>query len=79
MANTSPNRVSRFSEKPSTSMPAKVPVIEIRIAVVAIAEARTLCRKTYMTTTTSSSASNSVFTTSLIDRRTKSVVSSAIV
>ena len=78
IARISPNSVSRFSEKPSAYMPLKAPTSATNTATMQMKVARKLCRKRYTTSTTSTIASNSVLITSLIDRRTKSVVSSAM-
>ena len=79
IASTSPNSVSRLIEKPSASMPAKVLTSATTIATAQMNVVRRLCRNRYTTSTTSSTASISVWITSSIDRRTKSLVSSAIV
>ncbi len=44
MASTMPNRVSRLMEKPSTSMPAKVPMSDTGTAIQGIRVARKFCR-----------------------------------
>ena len=58
-------------------MPRNVPISDTKMATVQITVARKFCRKRYTTSTTSRIASNSVWITSSIDRRTNSVVSSA--
>ncbi len=65
-------------EKPSASMPLKVPISATKMATVQIMVERKLCRNRYTTSTTSSTASNSVSMTSSMERRTKSVVSRAM-
>ena len=45
IASTRPNSVSRLIEKPSASMPRKVPISETKIATVQMIVARKLCRK----------------------------------
>ena len=67
IASTSPNSVSRLTEKPSTCIPKKAPMTETGTATTGIRVARQLCRNRNTTSVTSSSASNSVFTTSLMD------------
>ena len=57
MASTSPNRVRLFSEKPNAAITAKVPISETGIAMIGMIDARRLCRKTTITSTTSSTAS----------------------
>src|SRR5207244_12683180 len=79
IASTRPNSVSRLIEKPSTCIPKKAPMTETGTATTGMRVARQLCRKTNTTNVTSSSASNSVFTTSLINSVTYGVVSNAIV
>ena len=78
IASTRPNSVSRLTEKPSTCMPKKAPMTDTGTATTGIRVARQLCRKTNTTRVTSSSASNSVFTTSLIEAVTYGVVSNAM-
>ena len=73
MASTRPKSDSVFSEKPSSSITAKVPTSETGTATSGMIEARQVCRKTITTTTTSRIASNSVSTTARIDSRTKTV------
>ena len=75
MASTSPNRVNRLMEKPSTYMPAKVPMIDTGMAMIGMIIARTLCRKRKTTSTTSAIASAKVMATSSIETSTKRVVS----
>ena len=79
IASTRPNSVSRLTEKPSTCIPKNAPITETGTATTGMRVARQLCRKMKTTRVTSSSASNSVFTTSLIDSVTYGVVSNAIV
>ncbi len=78
IASTMPNSVSILIEKPSASMPMKVPMIDTGTARTGISVARRLCRKTNTTITTSTSASKNVCTTSEIDARVNSVVSIAM-
>ncbi len=76
IASTMPNSVSRLIEKPSIVMPTNVPTIETTTASVGISVARRFCRNRYTTSTTSTTASSSVFTTSSIEAVTNFVVSS---
>jgi hypothetical protein len=73
MASTSPNSESVFSEKPSISITANVPMSETGTATRGMIEARQVCRNTITTMTTSRMASNSVSTTARIEWRTKTV------
>ena len=61
IASTSPNRVSRFSEYPSASMAAKVPISDTGIASIGISAERQDCRNTITTKTTSAAASKIVW------------------
>ena len=78
IASTMPNSVSMLIEKPSASMPMKVPTIDTGTAITGISVARRLCRNTNTTITTSTSASKKVWTTSEMEARVNSVVSIAI-
>ena len=78
IASTRPNSVRRLIEKPSASMPAKVVTSATTIATAQMKVVRRLCRKRYTTSTTSIIAMISVWMTSSIEIRTKSLVSSAI-
>ncbi len=78
MASTMPNSVSMLIEKPSASIPMKVPTIDTGTASTGISVARRLCRNTNTTITTSTTASKNVCTTSVIEARVNSVVSIAI-
>ena len=73
MASTRPNSDSVLSENPSPSITANVPTSDTGTATSGMIEARQVCRKTTTTMTTSRIASNSVWTTALIDSRTKTV------
>ena len=75
MASTRPNSDRLFSEKPRAGMTANVPISDTGTAISGMIEARQFCRNTSTTMTTSRIASNSVWTTSRIDSRTKTVVS----
>ena len=59
-----------FSEKPATSITAKVPTSDTGTATSGMIEARHVCRNSSTTTTTSAIASNSVITTARIESRT---------
>ena len=72
IASTMPNSVSMLIEKPSASMPMKVPTIDTGTASTGISVARRLCRNTNTTSTTSTTASKNVCTTSVIDARVNS-------
>ena len=78
MASTSPNSVRRLIEKPSTNMPAKVPMIDTGMAMTGMIIARTLCRNRKTTSTTSVIASTKVMATSSIETSTKRVVSNGM-
>ena len=78
IASTRPNSVSRLIEKPSTYMPAKVPMIDTGMAITGMIIARTLCRNRKTTSTTSAIASTKVMATSSIDTSTKRVVSNGM-
>ena len=75
MANTSANRVSVLSEKPSARKALKVPIRETGIASIGIRVARQLSRKMNTTSNTSTPASSRVLTTSCTDSDTNRVVS----
>ena len=75
IASTSPNRVRVLIEKPSASSTAKVPTMDTGTATRGMIDARQVWRKSTTTMTTSNVASKSVLMTSLIDSRTKMVVS----
>lgn len=60
MARINPKSVSRFSEKPSASITAKVPTSDTGIATSGMTAARQDCRNTITTTTTRSTASKIV-------------------
>ena len=70
---TRPKSDSVFSEKPITSITAKVPISETGTATSGMIDARQVCRNTITTITTSRIASNSVSTTAVIELRTKTV------
>ena len=73
MASTSPNSDSALIEKPNASMKAKVPTIETGTASSGMIEARQVCRNRITTSTTSATASSSVWTTARIESRTNTV------
>ena len=76
MDSAMPNMVSVLIEKPKAARMPKVPNNTTGTAIVGMRVARAFCRNRYMTRNTSTTASNSVLTTSLIEVRTKGVVSS---
>ena len=78
MASTRPNKVSRLIEKPSTNMPAKVPMIDTGMAITGMIIARTFCRNRKTTSTTRTIASTKVMATSSIETSTKRVVSNGM-
>ena len=75
MASTSPNSEMLFRLKPTAAMTANVPTMATGTATSGISAARQFCRKTSTTSATSTTASNSVRTTSATDSRMKGVVS----
>ena len=75
MASTRPNSERLFSEKPNACITANVPMSDTGTASSGMMEARQFCRKTMTTITTSSTASNSVWTTASMDSRANTVVS----
>ena len=78
IASTMPNRVERLMVKPSAAMAAKVPMMVTGIVVAGTSVARQSCRKMMITTSTRMPASNRVMNTSLIEVRTKAVVSNGM-
>ena len=60
IASTIPNRVSVLMENPSAAMTAKVPMRETGIATIGMTAVRHDWRKTMTTSTTRTTASNSV-------------------
>ena len=76
MDSAMPNMVSVLMEKPKAASTPKVPSKTTGTAIVGMSVARAFCRNRYMTRNTSTTASNSVLTTSLIEVRTNGVVSS---
>ncbi len=76
MASTSPSSDSVLIEKPKSGNSANVPTSDTGTASSGMRVARHPCRKTKTTRRTSTTASPSVFTISLIPSRTASVVSS---
>ena len=68
-------RVNVLIEKPNIHKPANVPINEIGTAINGIKVARQLCKNKNTTSTTNTIASPSVFTTSMIEDLTKSLVS----
>ena len=75
MASTAANSVSVLTEKPNAHSDATVPSSTTGTARVGINVARQLCKNRYITSTTSSTASPTVFHTSTIERATKAVES----
>ena len=75
MASTRPNSVRLFRLKPIAAMTAKVPTTATGTAISGISDDRQFCKKISTTTATSSTASNSVSKTSLIDSLMNGVVS----
>ena len=75
IANTMPNIVRVFIEKPNAARIAKVPSSTTGTAMVGISVARKFCRNRYITGNTGMMASISVFTTSLMEILTNGVVS----
>jgi len=75
MASTRPNSDSELIEKPSSGKTAKVPISDTGTAISGISVARQFWRKRKTTRITSSIASASVFTISLIPSVTGRVVS----
>ncbi len=73
MASTRPNSDRALIEKPNRYIAAKVPMIEIGTANSGMIEARQVCRNRMTTSTTSATASSSVWTTALIESRTNTV------
>ncbi len=78
VASTRPNSVSVLIEKPSSFMNANVPMSETGIVIAGISVLRQFCRNTNSTSTTSTMASPSVLSTSMIDSRTTPTLSNAI-
>ena len=78
IASTRANSVSTLIVKPSSSSPRNVPTTLTGTASIGISVARQLWRKTNTTRVTSSMASTSVVTTSLMDAVTNGVVSNGI-
>ena len=67
IANTIPNKVKVLIEKPSTYIPANVPIIDTGTAKQGIKVARQFCKNKYTTANTKIIASINVVTTSSID------------
>ena len=78
IASTRANNVSTLIEKPRIQRPRNVPITLTGTASIGISVARQLWRNTNTTQATSSIASSSVNTTSLIDSVTNGVVSNGI-
>ena len=72
---TTPNSVSTLMEKPHSARMPNVPSSTTGTAIAGISVARQLCRKTNITITTSTIASNSVLTTSSTDSLMNAVAS----
>ncbi len=77
VASVIPNRVSELIENPKILMNANVPISETGIVTAGMMVARQSCRKRKMTIMTMAMASASVFSTSVIESETTSVVSTA--
>ncbi|MNE65425.1 hypothetical protein D3C80_1609030 [compost metagenome] len=75
IANTMPNIVRVFIEKPNAARMANVPSNTTGTAIVGISVARKFCRNRYITRNTRMIASIRVFTTSLMEILTNGVVS----
>ena len=75
MASTMPSRLSMLSEKPHTSITARVATSDTGMAIVGMIVVRQLCRKSYSSWMTRISASPSVRITSCMAADTKRVVS----
>src|SRR5688572_28885850 len=73
MASTRPKSVSMLMLKPSASMIANVPTNDTGTAASGMIDARQVWRNRITTATTSSTASNSVMTTALMELRTNTV------
>ncbi len=73
IASTRPNSERLFSEKPAAFITASEPTSETGMARIGIRAARQVCRKTTITTTTSTIASSSDFSTSSTEALTNSV------
>ena len=78
VASVKPKSVSVLIEKPSSFIAANVPISETGIVIDGISVLCQFCKKMKMTSTTSRIAISSVTRTSLIEARTKSEVSKAI-
>ena len=74
IARTRPNSVRLLSEKPKLAMTKNVPTSDTGMATTGMIAARQVCRNRMMTSTTSTTASNSVLITSSTDCLTNSVV-----
>ena len=79
IASTMANMVSMLIEKPSASRIASVPSKTTGMAMVGIRVARKFCRNRKITRNTRTKASSRILTTSVMDARTKGVVSKGIV
>ena len=75
MASTNANNVSVLMVMPKAYKIAKVPRITTGTVIAGISVARQFCKKINITKTTNKTASNNVFTTSLIDSCTNGVLS----
>ncbi|MCY1302711.1 hypothetical protein D9M70_523880 [compost metagenome] len=73
MASTRPNSDSALMEKPKSCMTAKVPINDTGTAARGMIEARQVCRNRITTSTTRATASNRVYTTAVMELRTKMV------
>ncbi|MCY1466529.1 hypothetical protein D9M71_848610 [compost metagenome] len=73
MASTRPNSDRALSEKPNRCITAKVPISETGTATSGMIEARQVCRNRITTSTTSTRASNRVWTTASMEPRTNTV------
>ncbi len=73
MASTSPKSDSALIEKPSRCSTAKVPITDTGTASSGMIEARQVCRNRITTSTTSATASSSVWITDAMEARTNCV------
>ena len=78
IASTIANSVDRLTVNPSAAMPANAPMMVTGTVVMGTSMARQSCRNTTITIRTRIAASNNVFHTSLMEARTKVVVSNGM-
>ena len=77
VASTMPKSVSVLIEKPNSLMNANVPMSDTGIVIAGMIVLRQFCRNRNITRMTSTIASPSVFSTSMIDSRTTTTLSNA--